>query len=78
MGARSESKAKKAIQKFNSDHTETKSKGQIVFVPMVLDALSTVADSAKQILQNASRMDILGNGITTGLTSANSTNADSQ
>jgi NAD(P)-dependent dehydrogenase (short-subunit alcohol dehydrogenase family) len=60
MGARSESRAKDAIQIYEQTHAEIKSKGQIVWLPLDLTSPRDVAKSAKLFLSLEERLDILG------------------
>ncbi|KAG4440133.1 hypothetical protein IFR05_004391 [Cadophora sp. M221] len=61
MGARSEAKAKQAIDKFNADHKDSTKKGEIIWLPLDLASPVDVMASAKSFLARANRLDILVN-----------------
>ncbi|PVH84095.1 NAD-P-binding protein [Cadophora sp. DSE1049] len=61
MGARSEGKAKEAIEKFHADHEKTTKKGDIIWLPLDLTSPTDVMDSVKSLLSQTDRLHILVN-----------------
>jgi NAD(P)-dependent dehydrogenase (short-subunit alcohol dehydrogenase family) len=59
MGARSESRAKEAIQTYEQTHAEAINKGSIVWLPLDLTSPRDVAKSAELYLSTEERLDIL-------------------
>jgi len=60
MGARSESRAKEAIQTYEQTHAEVTNKGSIFWLPLDLTSPRNVARSVEQFLSSEKRLDILG------------------
>lgn len=60
MGARSEEKAKQAIEKFNTEHKNEIKKGEILWLQLDLTSPTDVMTSAKSFISQADRLDILG------------------
>ncbi|KAH7326991.1 NAD-P-binding protein [Rhexocercosporidium sp. MPI-PUGE-AT-0058] len=61
MGARSEEKAKQAIEKFNTEHRNHTNKGTILWLPLDLISPTDVMASAKSFLSQVDCLDILVN-----------------
>ena len=60
MGARSEERAKQAIERFNTEHKKVTRKGEIVWLPLDLTSPTDVVTSVKTFLSQETRLDILG------------------
>jgi len=61
MGARSEERAKQAIERFNTEHKKIARKGEIIWLPLDLTSPTDVMTSVKTFLSQEKRLDILVN-----------------
>ena len=60
MGARSEERAKAAIQKIENAHPIVKERNSVVWLPLDLTEPKDVVASAKDFMNREEKLDILG------------------
>lgn len=59
IGARSESRTKQVIQKYDQTYAAIENKGRLVWLPLDLANVKGVAQSAKTFLSSEQKLDIL-------------------